>query len=54
MGCGDTCPFYPGNATKIGYSKTQPATESTPYDRSAEIRRRVENLTSELVPTKAR
>jgi protein-tyrosine-phosphatase len=54
MGCGDTCPFYPGNATKIGYSKTQPATESTPYDRSAEIRRRVENLISELVPTKAR
>jgi protein-tyrosine-phosphatase len=34
MGCGDTCPFYPGKRYEDWYSKTQPARESTPYGRS--------------------
>jgi hypothetical protein len=33
MGSGDTCPYYPGNATKTGSSTTPPARASRWSDR---------------------
>ena len=54
MGCGDTCRSTPANATRTGFSTTPPAKVSKPYGRIRdEIRRRVETLISELVPTSA-
>jgi arsenate reductase (thioredoxin) len=34
MGCGDTCPFYPGKRYEDWVLKNQPAKESTPYGQS--------------------
>ena len=35
MGCGDTCPYYPGNATRTGSSTTPPGKTSTMFVPSA-------------------
>ena len=35
MGCGDECPYFPGNATRTGSSTTPPASTSTPSAPSA-------------------
>jgi arsenate reductase (thioredoxin) len=54
MSCGDTCPFYPRQALRrLGTQK--PAGKGVDAIRPIrdEIRRRVENLISELVPTSA-
>ena len=55
MGCGDTCPFYPGKRYE-DWVLEDPAGKEVDAVRPIrdEIRRRVENLLSELVPTSAR
>ena len=55
MGCGDTCPFYPGKRYE-DWVLEDPAGKEVDAVRPIrdEIRRRVENLISELVPTSAR
>src|SRR5437879_11468245 len=35
MGCGDSCPVYPGSATRIGCSTTPPASTSKTAVRTA-------------------
>ena len=54
MGCGDTCPFYPGKRYE-DWVLEDPAGKGVDAVRPIrdEIRRRVENLLSELVPTNA-
>jgi arsenate reductase len=54
MGCGDTCPFYPGKRYE-DWVLEDPAGKGVDAVRPIrdEIRRRVENLISELVPTSA-
>jgi arsenate reductase (thioredoxin) len=54
MGCGDTCPFYPGKRYE-DWVLEDPAGKGVDTVRPIrdEIRRRVENLLSELVPTSA-
>ena len=54
MGCGDTCPFYPGKRYE-DWVLEDPAGKGVDAVRPIrdEIRRRVENLLSELVPTSA-
>ena len=54
MGCGDTCPFYPGKRYE-DWVLEDPAGKGVGAVRPIrdEIRRRVENLLSELVPTSA-
>ena len=54
MGCGDTCPFYPGKRYE-DWVLEDPAGKGADAVRPIrdEIRRRVENLLSELVPTSA-
>ena len=54
MGCGDTCPYYPGKRYEDWVLEDPPARESTPYARS-EMRSAAESRTSsrELVPTSA-
>ena len=54
MGCGDTCPFYPGKRY-VDWVLEDPAGKGVDAVRPIrdEIRRRVENLLSELVPTSA-
>jgi arsenate reductase (thioredoxin) len=54
MGCGDTCPFYPGKRYE-DWVLEDPAGQGVDAVRPIrdEIRRRVENLISELVPTSA-
>ena len=52
MGCGDTCPFYPGKRYE-DWDLEDPAgkgVESVRHIRD-EIKRRVTGLLSELVPT---
>jgi arsenate reductase (thioredoxin) len=51
MGCGDTCPFYPGKRYE-DWVLEDPAGKGVDAVRPIrdEIRRRVENLISELVP----
>ena len=53
-GCGDTCPFYPGKRYE-DWVLEDPAGKGVDAVRPIrdEIRRRVENLLSELVPTSA-
>jgi arsenate reductase len=55
MGCGDTCPYYPGKRYE-DWVLEDPAGKGVDAVRPIrdEIRRRVENLISELVPTSAR
>jgi arsenate reductase len=55
MGCGDTCPFYPGKRYE-DWVLEDPAGKGVDAVRPIrdEIRRRVGNLLSELVPTSAR
>ena len=55
MGCGDTCPFYPGKRYE-DWVLEDPAGKGIDAVRPIrdEIRRRVESLISELVPTSAR
>ena len=55
MGCGDTCPFYPGKRYE-DWVLEDPAGKGVDAVRPIrdEIRRRVESLISELVPTTAR
>ena len=55
MGCGDTCPFYPGKRYE-DWVLEDPAGKGVDAVRPIrdEIRRRVESLISELVPTSAR
>ena len=52
MGCGDTCPFYPGKRYE-DWVLEDPAGKGVDAVRPIrdEIRRRVETLISELVPT---
>jgi arsenate reductase (thioredoxin) len=54
MGCGDTCPYYPGKRYE-DWVLEDPAGKGVDAVRPIrdEIRRRVENLISELVPTSA-
>jgi arsenate reductase len=54
MGCGDTCPFYPGKRYE-DWVLEDPAGKGVDAVRPIrdEIRRRVEILISELVPTNA-
>lgn len=54
MGCGDTCPFYPGKRYE-DWVLEDPAGKGVDAVRPIrdEIRRRVEALISELVPTNA-
>jgi arsenate reductase len=54
MGCGDTCPFYPGRRYE-DWVLEDPAGKGVDAVRPIrdEIRRRVETLVSELVPTSA-
>ena len=54
MGCGDTCPFYPGKRYE-DWVLEDPAGKGVDAVRPIrdEIRRRVENLMTELVPTNA-
>ena len=54
MGCGDTCPFYPGKRYE-DWVLEDPAGKGVEAVRPIrdEIRRRVETLISELVPTNA-
>jgi arsenate reductase len=54
MGCGDTCPFYPGKRYE-DWTLDDPAGKGVDAVRPIrdEIRRRVETLISELVPTNA-
>ena len=54
MGCGDTCPFYPGKRYE-DWVLEDPAGKGVDAVRPIrdEIRRRVENLITELVPTNA-
>jgi arsenate reductase (thioredoxin) len=54
MGCGDTCPFYPGKRYE-DWVLEDPAGKGVDAVRPIrdEIQRRVENLLSELVPTSA-
>jgi arsenate reductase len=54
MGCGDTCPFYPGKRYE-DWVLEDPAGKEVDAVRPIrdEIRRRVENLITELVPTNA-
>ena len=54
MGCGDTCPFYPGKRYE-DWVLDDPAGQGVEAVRPIrdEIRRRVETLISELVPTSA-
>ena len=51
MGCGDTCPFYPGKRYE-DWVLDDPAGKGVEAVRPIrdEIRRRVENLVAELVP----
>jgi arsenate reductase len=55
MGCGNTCPFYPGKRYE-DWVLEDPAGKGVEAVRPIrdEIRRRVESLISELVPTTAR
>jgi arsenate reductase len=55
MGCGDTCPYYPGKRYE-DWVLEDPAGKGLDAVRPIrdEIRRRVQNLISELVPTNAR
>ena len=55
MGCGDTCPFYPGKRYEDRVLE-DPAGNGVDAVRPIrdEIRRRVENLITELVPTNPR
>ncbi|MHA6511265.1 arsenate reductase ArsC [Tessaracoccus sp. Z1128] len=52
MGCGDTCPFYPGKRYE-DWTLDDPAGQGVDAVRPIrdEIRRRVEQLISELLPT---
>jgi arsenate reductase (thioredoxin) len=52
MGCGDSCPFYPGKRYE-DWVLEDPAGKGVDAVRPIrdEIRRRVDNLLSELVPT---
>jgi protein-tyrosine-phosphatase len=52
MGCGDTCPFYPGKRYE-DWVLDDPAGQEIDAVRPIrdEIRRRVEELISELLPT---
>ena len=54
MGCGDTCPFYPGKRYE-DWVLEDPAGKGVDAVRPIrdEIRRRVENLITELVPANA-
>ena len=54
MGCGDTCPFYPGKRYE-DWVLEDPAGKGVDAVRPIrdEIRRRVETLITELVPTNA-
>jgi arsenate reductase len=54
MGCGDTCPFYPGKRYE-DWVLDDPAGKGIDAVRPIrdEIRRRVQNLITELVPTNA-
>jgi protein-tyrosine-phosphatase len=54
MGCGDTCPFYPGKRY-VDWVLEDPAGKGVDAVRPIrdEIRRRVESLISELIPTNA-
>jgi arsenate reductase (thioredoxin) len=54
MGCGDTCPFYPGKRYE-DWVLEDPAGKGLDAVRPIrdEIRRRVESLLSELAPTSA-
>ena len=54
MGCGDTCPYYPGKRYE-DWVLDDPAGKGVEAVRPIrdEIRRRVETLISELVPTRA-
>jgi arsenate reductase (thioredoxin) len=54
MGCGDTCPYYPGKRYE-DWVLEDPAGKGIDAVRPIrdEIRRRVETLISELVPTNA-
>ena len=54
MGCGDTCPFYPGKRYE-DWILEDPAGKGVDAVRPIrdEIRRRVETLIAELVPTNA-
>jgi arsenate reductase len=54
MGCGDTCPFYPGKRYE-DWVLEDPAGKGIDTVRPIrdEIRRRVQSLISELVPTSA-
>ena len=54
MGCGDTCPFYPGKRYE-DWLLEDPAGKGVDAVRPIrdEIRRRVEKLITELVPTNA-
>jgi protein-tyrosine-phosphatase len=53
MGCGDTCPFYPGRRYE-DWDLEDPAGQGVESVRSIrdEIKRRVTDLLSELVPTR--
>jgi arsenate reductase len=55
MGCGDTCPFYPGKRYE-DWVLDDPAGQGVEVVRPIrdEIRRRVEHLIEELQPTAAR
>ena len=55
MGCGDTCPFYPGKRYE-DWILDDPAGKGVDAVRPIrdEIRRRVESLISDLVPSSAR
>jgi protein-tyrosine-phosphatase len=55
MGCGDTCPFYPGKRYE-DWVLDDPAGQGVEIVRRIrdEIRRRVEHLIEELQPTAAR
>jgi arsenate reductase (thioredoxin) len=54
MGCGDTCPFYPGKRYE-DWDLEDPAGQGVESVRGIrdEIKRRVTDLLSELVPTRA-
>ncbi len=53
MGCGDTCPFYPGKRYE-DWVLDDPAGQDLAHVRPIrdEIRQRVENLIAELTPTR--
>ena len=53
MGCGDTCPFYPGTRYE-DWELEDPAAKGVEALRPIrdEIRRRVETLLNELIPTR--